>query len=372
MSETSESMTDVVTDNWRQLIRDGKIINNPCTYVKNEYQSTGGGIFDVTQNGKRYEARGDGSLSAFMAYLLGYPNSFWGEPPDIPDSVVEWSKAQALGNVDLSPYAFGEDLGELRETALFLKNPTKTLNRLSILFARAVEKLKKKRGKFDALDHAKAVAEVWTEHRFAMLPLLRSMHDAVESVFAEVSRPPRRTARGKGEWTDSKTTLYSPTYAYPFDSVGTTDVNVRSGILYEVSNPLNDWKYKYGLRFKNIPEVFWQLFPLSFMVDRVYNLSVALRGVNVFLDPNVKILTAWTTIKSTKTRTRSFLDYNYDVGVSAKTIVPDIDTHVEFRYDRSPWEPTIGDISPPLDVKYLVNSVTKIADLLSIILLRMR
>jgi hypothetical protein len=331
MSETSETMTDVVTDNWRQLIRDGEIINNPCTYVKNEYQSTGGGIFDVTQNGKRYEARGSGSLSAFMAYLLGYPNSFWGEPPTAPDSVVEWSKAQALGNVDLSPYAFGEDLGELRETARFLKNPTAALNRLSILFARAVEKLKKKRGKFDELDHAKAIAEVWVEYRFALGPLLRSAHDAVESAFAKISRPPRRIARGEGEWTDSVTTLYSPTYAYPFDSVGTTDVNVRSGILYEVSNPLNDWKYKYGLRFKNIPEVLWQLMPYSFMVDRVYNLSVALRGINVFLDPNVKILTAWTTIKSTKTRTRSFLDYNYEPGVSAKTIVPDVDTHIEFR-----------------------------------------
>jgi hypothetical protein len=141
---------------------------------------------------------------------------------------------------------------------------------------------------------------------------------------------------------------------------------VRAGILYEVSNPVVNFQYKYGLRFKDIPTTLWAVLPLSFMVDRFVNISNFFGGATNLLDPNVKILGAWVTSKRERLQSigvRSISESGY-----TSTIVPDDIVDKTFLYAREVWEPSLVDAIPSLDIKGLVNSSAKVTDLLALVI----
>lgn len=380
MRSSEEEMDDYVVPDFSKRRADGEIINNPCSYLKTTSHSTGNGIFDVLQAGTRYEAYGPGSLTAFMALLLGYPDGYWIQPPDVnKDKLIAAAKHAALGNVDRTPYAFAEDVGEVMETLRFIKRPFYSVYKLSKKIRKHADRRarnryrRRNRGKdpkgYSPKDYAEAVASIWSEYAFAAAPLVRSMQDLLEASMDDPSRPKRRTARGFSSAAEADS-ANSGGY-YLFDASSFVETEIKAGILYEHSNPVMDWRFKYGLRNKDIPETAWQLLPLSFMVDRVYNISSAIRGLTALLDPNVSMLAAWYSEKTTKVQTRTFQDYSYEVGVESKNIVPDMDIKESFVYQRAVWEPTIGDALPVLTVPNLVNSATKLADLGAVILLNL-
>jgi hypothetical protein len=367
MLSGDETMFDYVSEKFHTRVQDGEIINNPMSYVKNSFKATGNGLFDVQQGSKHYELKGPGSMTTGMAQLLGYTQGFYLAAPTPPSTQLDWSRQQAMGNLDRSPYAFAEDIAEWRQMLTFMKSPFKSLRDLSKTFDDYKQWSLRKR----AFTHAKAVAAAWTEYQFAFLPLVRSVNDLIDSFNSKENPSKRRTARGEAEWTGRETGLPRKS-AYVFESTASTAETWKSGILYELTNPVMDWRTKYGLRFKDIPETLWAIFPYSFMVDRVSNFSQGLRGIVGFLDPNVKILAGWSTQKKTIVLTRSFMDYDYIPGVTAKNILPDLDTKTSFEYNRLVWEPSIQDTIPIVDLPNLVDTSTKIADLAALIIQRIR
>lgn len=365
VSETTETMNDYVVDNFGKRVNSGDIINNPCSYVKHSVKVAPGGSSYVEQAGKTYEIYGEGSLTEFQRYSVGcaWPLGKYPEPT-APTYLEDAAKLQALGNVDRSPYAFAEDIGEVRETLRFLRDPFGSLRRAAQSMDDAAAGLM---GRNKSLTRAKAIADVWLEYRFAFSPLVRSVNDLMEALNDKIHRPERRTARGREEWSQSDSGLGTSRTYYVWEGSAKVDLEHKAGILYEVSNPLNDWKFKYGLRFKDIPETAWALLPYSFMVDRVWNVSQSVRGLTSFLDPNVKFLAGWSTKKKTTTWQVSYLDYTYPTA-SVVTIVPDVRIETDFEYTRATWDPTISDFVPPLRLKDLVDSSTKLADLGALIL----
>lgn len=365
-----ETMEDIVTPGYQKRSNEGEIINNPMRYVKDTFKATAGGIFDVTQSGTRYEANGDGSLTSFMLYLLaGYPQYSFGIPP-MPEpsfDLVAAAQSKALGNVDRAPNSFAEDIAEMRQTLRFLKDPLSSLRNLSKKFQRTRIDLMWNR---KDLDRAKAIAKVWNTFQFAFLPLVRSANDLIEAYGVKTYRPSRRTARGGADFNDTVSESSDNPY-YHWSASATLQVEQKAGILYEVTNPINDWRFKYGLRFKDIPETLWAIFPYSFMVDRMINISQSVRGMVSFLDPSVNILAGWTTEKSTTTGVLSFTDYTHP-AVSAKSIHPDVDIDTNFVYNREVWKPGLSDSVGPLRLEGLVDTTTKIADLAALILQRVK
>lgn len=373
-----DSMTDVVVSGYYSKIARGEIINNPMSYVKVSNTTTPGGYLKYSQHQKQnfsspihdYEVIGPGSKTTHAAQV--YPPSrkldYLSLPAEEPNLEGD-SKAQALGNVDRTPYAFAEDVGEIRETLKFLRSPFSSMRDLSNLFKKDVAR---RQAKQKILDRAKAIADAWTEYQFAFLPLVRSAHDLIESASQKVNNPSRKTARGFASQQDSD---FNTELRDGYDTWSVTmnySCDHKAGILYEVSNPLQDWRYKYGLRFKDIPETLWALMPYSFMVDRMSNISQTIRGLTALLDPNVKILTAWHTRKSSQIRTRSWVSYQNPPWVTAYDHVPDVDTLETFEYDRAVWLPTFSDTVQSLDLKGLVDSSTKIADLAALITQRLK
>lgn len=367
----TEGMTDVVTPNFHRRIREGEIINNPMSYAKDTFNVPDGpGDFYAKVGATEYRGSGDGCLTTALGSWLNGLGQAWnvGGLAPVPNPNIDLesaSKLTALANVDRSPYAFGEDVFELRETLRFIRDPLHSLRRLSELLKKAY----KKEGIlsiYDKQKQVKAIAQIWLQYRFAFQPLVRSVHDAVEAFSDRTSLPERRTARGFEEFVGAETLDEAlPNYAW----TSTTSVveEHRAGVLYEVTNPFWGWRNKYGLGFKNIPETMWQILPLSFMVDRLVNITKGIQGVVALTDPSVEILAAWHTRKCTTTKTRSCYDY-YVANLQALAFKPDTEVDENSTYDRSVWVPDLYDAVPQVEWRELVKDATNVVDLIALII----
>jgi hypothetical protein len=109
----------------------------------------------------------------------------------------------------------------------------------------------------------------------------------------------------------------------------------------------------------------WQIFPLSFMVDRVIDISTFSKGVINLADPNVKILAASLRRKTTwieSYKLQSMWWNGYTGHAQGNT-----NEHTYFEYERTPWVPSFVDTLPKVTLGYLVDDATKIADLCALI-----
>lgn len=363
LHHTVETMDDVVTQDFAERSGSGEVIINPMTYVKDSTETIGSGYHEwVSNTNQTYIKTGPGMTEAVIlrnaSGVVPAPNA-----PEPSYDMSSAAKHQALGNIDRSPYAFMEDVFEFRETLRFLRNPLGSIRKLSKEFNRDVRVLKKR---YRQKSLADAIADVWLQYQFAFSPLLRSSLDLIEAQQDKTHRPERRTARGSSKFEDMASAHEEVNGRLSTSSVQVMLVE-RAGVLYEVANPLNDWRYKYGLRFKNIPETLWAVLPYSFMVDRVWDISESIRGITAFLDPNVKILGAWTTTRSETITARTYLGYEGPNVQSVVSMVPDTYQTKRFVYSRASWNIEVGDFVPGTELEGLINSSTKIADLAALI-----
>lgn len=375
-----ETMTDVVNENYRERVAAGEIFNNPVSYTKVSNLSGPGGTYRAQHktNPSIVLIRDGGGLLTWFERNYSpqaYHTDFMPKV-DIPTSHVDEAKSKALGFIDRAPHSFAEDLAEIRETVRFLKNPIGSLRNFSRAFERTWKKRLKDLRFKDARSVSDAFAKLWLEYRFAFSPLLRSAEDACLAFQTRVTRPTRKVARGHTDWAhfekgkvNAGTFGSKPNY-YVYDRTLLQTQEVKAGVLYEVTNPLNDWRYKYGLRFKDIPETMWAILPYSFMVDRILNISQSVRGIQNFLDPNVRYLASWVTKKTLCDRTISFTDQVIDSY--AISISPDLERKEEFSYTRDVWEPTLSDTVGSFDPTGLVDDIPKVVDLCSLILANIR
>jgi hypothetical protein len=376
LASEMETMTDEVVPGYRDRIARGEVINNACNYQKISVGGTGGGTRVATHKttGAVHNVGGGGSLTQYYRTAL----SAGLRPTPVATScktanvLINQAAAAALAQVDSSPYSFAEDIATWKQTAGFLKNPLASLGKLSKAFSTDVAKLQERR---KALQRAQAIADVWLSYRFAFSPLIKSINTAIDAYAAPVERPARRTARGSatdmGQNLGNNQVKGSPPNQYWWDVGSTLTRQASAVILYEVSNPVTDWRFKYGLRTKDLPELIWDLVPYSFMVDRISDVGQTIRGLTNLADPAVKILAGSTTIReessNTYRLTKNVGNSNYNISIS-----PDDVTEKTFTYTRVVWIPTWTDTVSRPDLAGLVSSTTKVADLLALVTKQLR
>jgi hypothetical protein len=369
-------MEDTVTPNFRESIADGEIINNPMSYYRYEwYDSAPGSISQYTTNPNKITTSCCGNVTH------EYMDTVWDpletHPPNNPpldgEALENVAKQKCLSFVDRTPVALAEDLGEIRETIQFLKSPIQSIERLTRAF------VNKKQGISqigNALERAQAMADVWKTYRFAVGPLMRSVVDVLElTANKPPNRPKRQRASGRAQDTSNndgnpyvwKHNIIYLSQQYRYESFGYRSLGYHATILYEVSNPLEDWKWKLGLRLKDLPTTGWELLPYSFMVDRLLDIRSMFAGLMNFLDPNVTFLAASVTERQHDMYTMS-LSHMEGGGKTRWFTKRDwrvFDTYIQ---NRSVWQPSLSDTVPGFTPKNLVKDLTSIADLLAILL----
>jgi hypothetical protein len=206
------------------------------------------------------------------------------------------------------------------------------------------------------------------------MPLLRSIVDAWDVIekWNDIQRPPRRHAhyRSSDEESGSFSTYQkfgSPTKIY-YSQARRREKESHATIMYEVANPVSDMSFKLGLRAKDIPSVAWQIIPLSFMVDRFYDINAFIKGVLNIADPTVTFLSASVTTRTTDESTRTVTGCTRTGNSWICTLTnPDSFTRRAFSYEREIWNPSLSDTVPVFDLSGLVESATNVADLIAIL-----
>lgn len=151
----------------------------------------------------------------------------------------------------------------------------------------------------EGLSLAKAIAEVWLTYRFAVTPLVRSTMDLIEYFDSNFkpTRPPRQVARGIVKTRHYHAYDHELVYIAPSDVDTIHVVEKRTGttrayIVYTIDNPVADWRFHLGLRTSDIPHTLWQLLPYSFMIDRMVDISKAVKALTNLANPGLHILAA--------------------------------------------------------------------------------
>lgn len=365
----TETMDDFITPDFSRISASGIIVVNPLNHVIEEEICPGTGLYQAYKSGNLLEEISSDNLNKH--FLTTYPASSLGYPSlgtfDMA-ALEQKARNNALSQIDSTPYSFAEDVFELRETLRFLRNPVKALRGLSRAFSKDVNRLTAKR---KYLKRSKAVADVWLQYRFAVSPLVRSSVALVKAALdKKLERPKRRTARGYANDVYSSNTNEEHKGHCYWNRTCDDSISFRSGVVYEVSNPVIDWRYKYGLRLKDVPETIWAVLPYSFMVDRVVNISRTVRGLTNLLDPSIKIKGGWSGYRRTSLRSTSLVKQvtsGWQFQITPQTSMFRQNTKI-----REVWEPSLIDTVPTINIKGLVDDSTKIADLGALIIQNFR
>lgn len=354
-----------MTPGYRNIVAAGGIVNNPCTYVVEDWSSDGSGYVRATSKPNPTAIWEQHGPLVYHYSPSGRATLISGNSPTHATADVARAKLEALANIDPTPYSFGEDTAELKETIQFLRRPMGELYDLARSFyqrhgRRTVRQVAKIRTK----QAAKAVLEF----QYAASPLVRSSFSALEAWTVRNDQyvfPARRTSRGFENLTEAISgsfTTSSTTFAKRSDY----EQDVKASILYEVTNPCDNMEWRLGLRSKDFPVTMWQIVPLSFMVDRVYDVSGFLKASINLGDPKVKILSACVRKKTNRVRqwwivgrTSSYYTFSFASEVVSYKI---------FTYEREPWSPSFSDTIPQVKPVGLVNEATKVLELASVLL----
>lgn len=299
-----DSMVDVVTPNFHKLVAQGVIINNPMRRV---YHETSGGFGTRSAIGKGANTGGYNYMTGDIFGYISQADGFQGLGLTLDES--NNALLDAFAGIDRTPYSFGEDLAELKETLTFLRHPMLELRDLM----RRYNELRH-RHIFKGFDFLKAHAHAWAEIRFGAAPLLRSAYSLAESIgnYRKVVKPVRQTSRGFAQSSDSdgdSKVFNGRRYMRYIEKT----YECRASVLYEQPSGTLSVNEYFGLRAKDIPETMWNVIPYSFMVDRFLNIDAVTRAyVNLF-DPSVKVLSACTVEKRAQREMYSVIDDPSDI-----------------------------------------------------------
>jgi len=282
-------------------------------------------------------------------------------------------------------YAFGEDMAEVRETLQFIRSPFRSMHRLVSSFSRDVNRRKFSSPK----THAKNVAAAWSEYRFAFSPLVRSVDDALAASadYFHKRAEQRYVTFRKTLKSDARTTAGGPTskafpYAGGYSAVSWfLYVQVLRSLKYEVSVGMkvfhgdqNTFSSLIGVRGRDIPLILWETFPLSFMFDRMYDVSSWLKASSNFFSTNVSFAGGWASSRVTDSLTRRYANISYPAFPTFNYVTPSSTkpwTTETFTFNRDSWLPQLSDVRPPAAAGRLVSSLTSTADLAAIVTSRL-
>jgi hypothetical protein len=227
---------------------------------------------------------------------------------------------------------------------------------------------------------AEAIAGSWAQVSFAILPLIRSIENAIQAIVTKAELHLRRTSRSKVAVEDIQSSSHDGSYGgHPFSGTpamsgamlvtNTSRISYHVGLIYEAQQ--RDWLIdKLGLRNKDLIVTAYEVIPLSFMLDRIINVKKALSSLINLVDPTVDVLGGFVVKRETQTHTVQMTEWSIDAAnksVSSFAPLP----HIEetFSMTREEWLPNISTALPIFNPKELISTAHKSADLAALLVL---
>lgn len=380
ISSGAERIVDVSTPNAKKLMAKGVIINNPLTYTKSafvasETETAYAWTYDKGKLSGEYFREG----ACTVYYIHASQPIFTHDASYNLASMLQSVKLRALAKIDSTDFAFGEDALELRETTKtirtilkLIKNPLVEIRAIS----KKIQKASRKNERVLNMNQYDALNSAYLQYRFAITPLVRSTTDAISAMSKELKTFKQRySSREREKETLKSVSTFDAGYA---DFTQTVEISVEASanILYELAKYLEvfgyeaGWQDKLGFRGKDIAPTLWAVSRLSFMVDRVFDITSMLKGLANLSDSRVNILAASYSTKIVTTTITTCLhknSYGSDGSVTARREFHGTPTtSVTVNKSRSPWKPNPFDLVPPLRGMGLFKDIMGVADLAAI------
>jgi hypothetical protein len=369
MEYLSDNMTDVVTPKYKERVAHGEIINNPMSHVITHRWTDGAYHYHAKHKTQNLEYYGvGGSLTQAQG---GVHKTL---PSSLINTALASAQTSAIANMDKTPASMLEDVLEIRSSLSLLRNPVKSVigetYKIGKLYKQNMHRVHKRSVK-ERLDNA------YLAYRFAIGPMIRSIDTLIN---IDMLKAKNEEKYGPKAFNRRRSTgsaiipLYTASDTYGTELVFQRHVllegSVRATILYEVNNPVDDWRRTYGLRNKDIPKGLWAIVPMSFMVDRVYNASKQIGALSNLADPKIRILAGSYTVRSQANRSVQLIKHVsslYWITCSGDTVYESIDSKT-----RTVWTPSAFDTFQGFTPEELVKDATSTSDLLALAAQRLK
>lgn len=265
MPSISRVMDDVVTPNFRKLIRSGVIVNNPMISKTTKLTRDGiNGSYDT-----RYVSHGNHRDYGTTWDAALYP-PFLTEPSLDIVRLIALAGTRAWANVTSSEAASIVTLAEAKKTVAGTVEIIKRLLKWIRLVKR--RRYRELAGEFTP----QQIANYWLEVRYGIRPLIYDMRDILNALHFRETRSigDRQTFRGfqvaEATTQDEVVHPFGSFQKYRWNRSTKTSVRVRAGVLCQLENLSNQAEI-WGLY--DVPQALLDLTTFSFLVGWFFNVA---------------------------------------------------------------------------------------------------
>jgi len=371
-------------------IGNGEIINTNYTRKVTETIGGGGYHLAITTTGFVHHNVYTGSATAWWETLFAFNVV---HPTLETEKLVSMAKMKALANIDRTRYSVLEDIAEWRSSVGTLSNPCKDIltnlrkleSHASQFFRDSAGRIFRKKPMRDGTVRAvrvstKEIAAFLGSSYLSVKFGLAQLFYTAQTVGAEIEQNSlnhaihRRTRRYKASGTaeDARSNTSSSTDSKANLKIAYTSevsLEVRAGIIYEMKDPshFNDRAWRYGLGYKEVVPIAWNLVSLSWFVDRLVDINSSIRAVENLLDPEVKIRAAWVTCSRKTQYTRHITNPLVPPGYTTFIVDGDVVVTKTLDHSRNVWCPSLFDVIPPVMWEDFLTKPGNVVDLSALV-----
>jgi hypothetical protein len=332
---------------------------------------------DTTGGNRKWTASGGQTQSILQFFGLSYP-SVWPTPQSPLGFCVNKAINQSFIYLDRPKLTLGEPIAELRTLPRDLAPHLASLDEQTRKYRKALDRLLGKGLKRYKVA-SKIFSDLWSHHAFFIAPAVRTMEDICEEYNSRITNASLYSvARGRHrERGPDAHRTYSETksgWTFTWEQRRHLEIEAHYGILFTAADRVISVPGRLGLVKRDWPVTAWELFPLSFMIDRVINVKRFLKTSIALSSPNVRISeNSFEVIRQNDVKLLR-LAKAVAPAIPLAKITPSTSTwhrSDEFSMIRSKWVPGLGEVISTLRGSGLSDTLTKTFDTTAIILGRL-
>lgn len=355
------TMVDEVTPNFRKRMNSGELIINPMvkTYVKR--LASGGSSFSCTVPDHTWTITSGGNTTAGFIERPGMGGPSY--PPPKPTVLSDEAMVrEALAKIDPTQFAFMEDVLSLKQV---VQTFTTFVQTASKIFQKMIDRAA-----------ITSISDAWLTYRFELFPLYNSLVDAINGYLKKANQRNEAKIRLRATAISIADDSLSGSFLNANGTVRYTVADSRTTskrcvVYYRLQSPRAGFAQTYGLRFKDLPGGLWNVVTLSFMIDRIYDISSFIKSLMNSLDCNIVLEGACITEKTSVLQQYTCTDHyesasvHYIVGCPGVQIITLTTSRrrvnpsgIGYRVDLLPFDPNglTSSLSRALDLLALIFS----------------
>lgn len=218
---------------------------------------------------------------------------------------------------------------------------------------------------------AQALANAWAKYRFELLPLLGTAEALIRTSFGPLKRLEKgvrmrssAVSSGNARWADKAS---SDDGAVDWNATLEQIVRKRAVVFYKLRSEHSGISQNLGTRFKDLPTGLWNTITLTFMIDRLINISSYITAMSNICDPSIQMEGGCITVEDYSKTELQVVRRRFPTGNELAITTPPVTTAVDSKI-RTNFVPSAA--MSPLNLDFrpqdLVKNTTRVLDLLAI------